>query len=1844
MGIGSDIDLEGEELEEELEGVFQTKITSDLLMPSIQSVGSPEMIPQKIVIQFAMDVQDKVSMPARNTTRLKIKPEIAGSLVFNSTSTLEFTPNTPFQPQTKYNVSLESVETKDGVMTPKKPWTMSFTTPEFVFLGATGGYLDPKLQKAEVDIRFSGAVDPKQGEKIRWHIDEEALPASAITYTKGSSPHLIHAFISDPRIMENRTLKLETEGVSSLAAEDRIAPKGLAYIPLRAAPEIKIFQVSHREGPTGFYLEVVCYDHGSEGGYRYFYTHDNNSFRVSRRCRPSKESIEKHISISPKVKNMRVAAGEGGFNILGDFKRGNYSLKVSAGLRSIDGGLLSRQYENNFTIPARSPSLRFINKGRYLPTKSWKTIPIQSLNTPEINVAIRHVKKGNVAFWLSGEREGLTARTSAVVAKEKVKLVGKADIKGISGIDLHALVEDPKPGVYEIAVAGPKGAADSTRVVVTNLNLIVKRSEPKKGALWSDEIVVWALEMESNNARAGVEIKLIRKNGDVFSRCKTKANGSCKLENAGEDIDVEPPFAITAETKDDFTFVKYDQVRTSPTTSGIAYLTLEKYHAAVYADRNVYRPGETGHFVALLRNRKFVAPKKGLPVEVKFYDPRRKFLKSRVLRTNEAGAVTIDQTFPDYASTGAYSFTVGVGKKILKTYTFNVEEFVPERLKVSTQIKEKNVLLSDPINVSVEAKYLFGGSAKGSNIEVTCRLETGQFKPEKYSDYQFGSEIGDKSAIDLGAIKGVLGEEGKLDIACPQNPVTESRTGVFNLTATTAVFEAGSGRSSASIAKATTHANPYHIGLKTSAKNAKVGESFKVNGVVVDRMGKIKTDVKEVEVEFIRLEYDYYWYRDDSSSGGNSWGKNMRPVVSGTKKVKVSKGKFSVSMTPASYASRYVVRVKNQEVVADISVHASGWSYYYYNHRSSLDYTPRPQRPTPIPIKAPDFVEVDKEAEVIFEVPFAGRMLVTVETSSILKSEWMDVKAGKVNWKYTPEKFDPNIYFSALVIKDPFLDSKEFFMPDRAFGLESVKVKPTTKIHDLVIETPKEVRPNSKLDVNINVGKANANTFVTVAAIDEGILSLTRYKTPRLTNQLFEKRKLGVETFETIGWAIQRNGAGPSGKTGGGAWDEEGKFGDGMGRVMPVKPVALWSGMVKVDANGKAAVSFDIPTYRGALRVMAISMDNEKTGSADTRVVVRDPLVLQATLPRFLSADDEIEIPVFITNTTGKEKAITINVEVENGGRLAKKKTEIEALSFLTPQSVTINTKNEESKTALFKIKSLQQAGSAKFRITAKTEGFESYTTGEVPFRPSGPRETRTSIVELPTGTTELNAQLAGWIPTSEKSNIWVTTNPYGRAFDHLRYVIRYPYGCIEQTTSSTRPLLFVSEFVKNADPETLKKLGGVENMIDSGIRRVLSMQTSSGGFSYWPGGYAPDAWGTAYATHMLLDAKERGFEVPEKRLEDAVNYLEMTAQNRSRSQYNYSEAYSHFVLAKAGRANTARIQSLIDSPKKINSVKQHKENIYLLQAALYLAGDRRYEKQLKNVDVTKIDNERESRWSYYSDRRRRAFVLSIFFDLFGKISEGEKLAKIVANSLSEKPSRHYTTQEITWGITGLGKWLTGNAKSMGTPVLKVNEKTVAANNVAKVSKDSSWVVPRASEYDKVSVTVPSKKGKVYAVISSTGVREGGVSKSGGDGLSISRTYFDLEGKEREPDEYKLGDIIFVRINITNKTNRDLFNLALVDRFAGGFEVENPSFGRGTLPTWVDTNSLWNVQHMNVRDDRIEAFGTIGSKRTVTLVYTTRAVSVGKFFAPPPEIEGMYEPEIWARDLPSVVKIQRSTP
>ncbi len=1030
------------------------------------------------------------------------------------------------------------------------------------------------------------------------------------------------------------------------------------------------------------------------------------------------------------------------------------------------------------------------------------------------------------------------------------------------------------------------------------------------------------------------------------------------------------------------------------------------------------------------------------------------------------------------------------------------------------------------------------------------------------------------------------------------------------------------------------HPAEHYVGLSSGTTQVKAGEELVVDGVTVDWDGRPVTDVPSVEVELVRLVTEHGWYFNESSGRWTNR-QQQRPVTEERTSVPVAGGKFRVSFEPRSDAPAFLVRARAGGARTDLELEGRG-QYYWYRPEEG-DRTPAPGRATWIALETPEVTRVGEKFTVAFDAPYPGRVLFTAETDEILESDWQKVDGGRVDWTFRPRRFVPNVYVTAFLIKDPHLDSPRGYLPERAFGVAAVTLEPTELTHRLALTAPEEVRSNSRLTVELDLGPVDSPTYATVAAVDEGILSLTGFESPDPFPEIFARRALGVETFETVGWTLLVPPASPGSAAGGDTGGE-------LGRVQPIKPVALWAGLLEVPADGKLSVGFDVPQYRGALRVMAVTAGREKMGRADAQVVVRDPLVVQSTLPRFLTRGDDVRVPVFVTNVSGERRDVEVEIraaaaplpgfdEVDGGAA---------PVEIVGDGTARLTLDDGAGEAAVFRLRALQAAGAAQLAVEVTSDDLRSAEEVEVPLLPAGPKTRQVRRVALTEGANDLAPHLEGWLPLSEKSTFWVTSQPYADALGHLKHLVRYPYGCIEQTTSSTRPLLYLGKLLVTVAPEVASS-GSIEAMVQHGVDRLLSMQTPSGGFAYWPGGSEPVYWGTAYATHVLLEARQLDYKVPQESLDEALGWMERQITShyepgRHADDWHSREAepYMHFVLAMAGRARKARIERLIEEigPRPRHGAK--KEWLYMLRAALYMAGDQRYEAELEHPDASTVSDERHNGWAFYSDRRRRGFMLSTMIDLFGRDRAAEPLVSLVAEMLRGHESRWYTTQELVWGVTGLGKWVETGAESFEPPVLTANGRRIAPRPTPEglPESDRIWSLARASEYDELTLEVPAKSGgALWLVLTSEGVRRDAEAATGGEGLVLTRRYRDAQGEPVEftGGEHGLGDLVYVELTLTNSSPERIANIALVDRIPAGWEIENPRLGRGSTPDWVRTDQLWDIDHLDLRDDRLEVFGHLDRGASGTVVYAVRATAAGLFTIPSVEAEAMYDPRIWAR-------------
>ncbi len=458
-----------------------------------------------------------------------------------------------------------------------------------------------------------------------------------------------------------------------------------------------------------------------------------------------------------------------------------------------------------------------------------------------------------------------------------------------------------------------------------------------------------------------------------------------------------------------------------------------------------------------------------------------------------------------------------------------------------------------------------------------------------------------------------------------------------------------------------------------------------------------------------------------------------------------------------------------------------------------------------------------------------------------------------------------------------------------------------------------------------------------------------------------------------------------------------------------------------------------------------------------------------------------------------------------------------------------------------------------------------------------------------------------------------------------------------------TRPLLYVKDILPQVDPDLIAD-ASVDEMVQAGIDRLLSMQTPSGGFGVWPGSSDPVLWGTAYVVHLFHDARERGYNVPETALKDAVDWLDRNAESEPGGPKfrGTHPGYVQYVLARSGKGHPAQVVKLLEASNFKTNDGKELEGQYLLQAALYASGDHRYAKQLKAPDVSPITDERRNGWSYYSDQRRRGMTLATYHELFGRDASGTPLADLVAEGLEKNQGSYWTTQELMWGVTGLGKWIGTPPKDMPTPVLSFNGDEIAPDKERDAGDgEIAWQISGASRASTIEMILPKNAKDGLTLVGTTeGVKLNVELPTGGKGLSVTREWHFSDGKTFDVGStLALGDLVYIELTLSNTSNKKLENIALVDRIPAGWEIENPRLGRGSLPDWTSAGDLWVPEYMDIRDDRFQVFGSLERGQRVRVVYAVRAVTAGTFQIPPVFGEAMYDGRIWARQAGGTVYV-----
>ncbi|MGE5599116.1 MAG: alpha-2-macroglobulin family protein, partial [Bacteroidota bacterium] len=882
----------------------------------------------------------------------------------------------------------------------------------------------------------------------------------------------------------------------------------------------------------------------------------------------------------------------------------------------------------------------------------------------------------------------------------------------------------------------------------------------------------------------------------------------------------------------------------------------------------------------------------------------------------------------------------------------------------------------------------------GRRVDLSVRLEPAPFVPPAYRSYTFGDAARRFNPVEEALGAGELDQRGEASFSYTF-PAELDPPGMIRTVFQATVTEEG-GRAVSSVKVVEYHPRAAYLGVKAGGEGyAKVGEEYQIRLAEVDRDGRT-VDGAEVDVEVYSVTWNSIYRRD--RDGRYTYHSERQESRIGKDAVKLPRGEGVYGYRPANWGSfKLVFTDKRTGARASHEFYATGWGY------------------APWAMDHPDRIRLDLEktsykpgetAAVQIKAPFAGRALVTVEREKVYDVFTVELKENTGSIKIPVKaEYEPNVYVSVHLIRAvKKLDKRA---PTRAFGAAPLAVDCSGHKLAIGLDAPAEIRPRGTLEVEVTA-KGKEATYLTLAAVDEGILQLTEFATPDPWAYFYGKRSLGIETHDLYGMLLPEVDAVKSAQSPAGDEDLEGVRRRNLNpvAVRRVKPVSLWSGLVKLDGNGRARVKLDVPQFNGTLRLMAVASSGTDFGAASRKVLVRDPIAMTSTFPRFVAPGDRFVIPVAVFNGTGRDGQFRIKLAADGPVRI----------DGYDLKELTLADKQE--KTVRFAAVAKQAAGALRFVLTAEGNGARSSETTELAVRPAQPAMSK-SFAGAVKPDKPLDLALGGeWLPGTGEFTLTVAPFPALQFAGGLRYLLGYPYGCLEQTASKLFPLLYFEDLARAAQPGLFGG-GRAESFVRQGIEKLEAMQLRDGGFSYWPNGDWNCPWASVYAINFLVEARKARYDVSDRVYDRMLRYLERLAKQRADNAWDLQlRVYALYVLSLAGRPELSSMAYL--KSQRLNDLWL--DSRAQLAAAYYCAGDKKTARELLPNTFAASTRKRQKSGTFDSALRSEAIILGVLAEVDPDHPAVPKLVERLAAG-----TRAYawgTTQENAFAFLALGKLL----------------------------------------------------------------------------------------------------------------------------------------------------------------------------------------------------------------------------
>ncbi|MDB5104104.1 MAG: alpha-2-macroglobulin family protein [Fibrobacteres bacterium] len=1588
---------------------------------------------------------------------------------------------------------------------------------------------------------------------------------------------------------------------------------------------------------------------------------------------PIKEGMDLtgFIDVNPKAE-YRVQIQGKYLKLKGKFEPGQiYQATLATGFPSAYGNKLPQNYRVDMAFTNREPEVKWFSDGVFLPSENRAKLQLKSINIGRFRVEVKEIFSGNLGFFLQSNGLGSQAgpkqggyedgegdyfydpgtfndmeRVGKTVFRKDFPLDAPRNKWLKSELDLAKVFEGKKGQAYILLVTFEKkdllGKCRNERdslapgdlfyenkgyyrnpcnegfyygnnkaqklVLASNTALTLKKT--------ADGVHAFASDVIGAKPASGIKLSLYSMQNQVMATATTDGDGHVyfplpkEIKTGGnqagsEENRIPPPQPLYVRGDQDqgLAVIKLDHPawETSRFEVDGVYGNANGVNAFIYADRGVHRPGDTIHLSAIFRVNRQPPPEKQ-PILLQLLNARGQQVLETRAQTGPTGQVHFALATQPLDPTGTWTARLRLADQSFD-HPLKVETVKPNRLKINMELPDRITATAKGTSFltgSIDVKYLFGTPAAGLALKANVRINE---KPKDFSRFPgFTFEHPVKRFPEQEELleDKELDAQGRFQLKQPLPSLAKAPGGLQARVAVT-VYEKGGGYTERT---QRVDIDPYaaYAGVKNPMPGnyARQGETYKVQVVSLDPSGKPLAG-RRLKLR-VWLNRHYWWWDYDGRDKKDF--RTMGNTFLVEEQVCVSEANPLTLKVKLEDEGEHLIEVRDEA-----SGHETGF-FLYSSEWGSAAMADRKEK---------GFVDIglDKnvyqpgdDGKLTFKSAGQGMALVTFEQGdALLKSFWVEAKAGVTTVPFQVDKgMVPNFYASVSLIQ-PHNQMKND-LPMRLYGVKPVYVEDGGARLEVDLAMPREIRPDKDFTVTVTSHSREAATF-TLAVVDEGLLDLTGFETPNPIAHFFKKIGLNLPTMdnfdEFIGALLPDMDRYFS--IGGDEEQRSKRAGSDQGRRF--KPVALFEGPLELEPGKSRQIKLHMPNYVGSVRAMLVACSKNGYASREAVAPVLQPVMLLSTVPRVIGPGDRFQVPVsvFAMDSSIREVSVTLT---------APKTMEVsgpaeQALAFARPGEGDIAFSLTVGKTlgiSPIRIHARAQAGG---RIEEADDVTELNVQSPHPFYT---RVRDTSVIGNQPLT--LVPEKVG-IEGSNAASLAFTRIPDLQVQKRLLDLIRYPYGCLEQTVSSVFPQLHLQSLAELTGDEK----EAVTRNINDGIRRLADFQMAGKGFSMWPlsqgSQFIYNDWATSYAGHFLLEAKALGYQVPPTLLGNWLGFLESQAKIVNKNDHRL-QAYRLFLLAMAGKPNSGAMNLVRENYLKELDPLSRK----LLAAAYHESGKKQEAKAIEGQVTTELKTYRELSGTFGSDLRDQAMIAYLCMRM-DQPKEGADRLNRVAKRFRE--SYWYSTQEMGMGLLALGSYYRKYPFTGGDVEFTL---AVDGRKAQKLEvKGYQLKVPLKDAWGKNVVITSHSKDPLFISILEEGIPLESRIKDASKGLQLTRNFYDEGGQPMTLADIRKDKAFWVHYRVANNSGQELNELALSSVFPAGWEIASQRVGDQEMPQWVRNLGPQSGKFMDIRDDRINWFFDLYSGGSMDFVAKLNPSFGGEYTLPPVVVEAMYSPEFY---------------